>query len=435
MRREVSAGRGLFRLAAGMMLQLSFVLTAMSAEHKSDSLAYVKLIQSVEVSENNRSIIETAEALAQEGLYAEAVELVGDLLPKADTGAVSDATVAKTPWRIAFGTDFYHIEDVDTALLTAEELRDYNRLIETPLSLWSRVRLDHKCNENGLVQGIAPELYASERKAVITVPLRMAMAAERLLVEGAVGAAKWFRADASGNTPFEPAKAQPSDMGKTSLCLINRSLSSPEKNFFWRVPVALSWEHFRKNRTGYESCVEYGFSPAAEWRAGGPLAGVRALLDCRYQDYYNDGADSLDVARLLGRIDGDLRLGQGSFMPALALFADRYTAHERLQEVDRIDCSLRSEYPLHGCVNARLSGRFVYEREAYRIINGTHGFFLDGSETTVRPSLRVSFGTLATIEPELSAELRAAHERDTPDSSTVRRYLWEARRSLEPALR
>ena len=43
-------------------------------------------------------------------------------------------------WLWSTGTDYYHLEDIDTAMMTQEEYQDFRRLTETPLSVWMRVK-------------------------------------------------------------------------------------------------------------------------------------------------------------------------------------------------------------------------------------------------------------------------------------------------------
>ncbi|MBN1127455.1 MAG: hypothetical protein JXA71_00610 [Chitinispirillaceae bacterium] len=393
-----------------------------------DSLSYLRLLPTADTASGNNGLIDAAKALAQEGLFADAVELLRELAPERSPGTAAQTS---TRWRVSSGSDYYHIEDFDTALMTVDELRDYNRLIETPLSVWSRVRLEKQGNARLLRWNTRPELYCTERKATFDIPVRLSTNSHFFQVEAAAGAEKWFRADGSGESPFLPAHSQPSDMGKGSLRLTKRSDKAGSTAVSWTLPASVTGEHYRRNRPGYESRVEYGFAPAIELRPQALHHSVRALLDCRYQQYYN-GADSLDALRLHGRIDGDWRSLRGLVAPSFSFMSDLYASNPVLDAVHRLDGSLRAEYPCAAMVTGRLFFRHVYEREWY---HGSAYPMLDGSETSVRPSLRITPVSMFSLEPELSLEERRSADRASNDTSAFGRYLWEPRRSLDPAVR
>jgi len=403
-----------------------FVFSARAESRDNDSAAYHDARTRISIADSTQSLITAADALAAEGLFADALELLAELSP-GNAGTGGPPADRRTAWRLSTGVDYYHLEDVDTVAMTSEQLRDYQRLTETPLSVWLRAKAAFTPRP-GLLREIAPEALVSERKVRLEIPGRLAFFNDGLLLEPALKAEKWFRADGTADSAFDPFAGQPSDMGGLLFRLTPGNTARSGCRILWSVPVTIDWEHYRRNRPGYESFVEYRIAPALEARSAAFPVSARMDGEVRYGNYFGGGADSLDVLRLLCRGETALRSDKGSAMFGVSWMGDRYMDAQAPSATDRAEAVLRGEYGAPAWVRPRLLVRGGYEQERY---DAPAAFTVGGTQLALRPAAGFPIGEIFIVEPEAAWEWRAARA----DTSRQVPYLWEARTVFEPGIR
>ncbi len=335
----------------------------------------------------------------------------------------------KQPWHISTGVDYYHLEDVDTATMTSEELRDYKRLTETPFSVWTRIKTEIK--PVTIINDVAPEFYLSENKTRLKIPLRTKLFKQVLRLESILKAEKWFSADASGRTPFKPFYGQPSDMGGLALTAIPGNASQADTRFIWSLPVAVDWQHYRINRPDYESFVDTRITPTLEIRGAASSLSALITAEAGYENYYSGNVDSLDVMRMLVRGETSLHTGKGRMAMTAAWMGDRYARAATLNDVDRLEGSLRSEALINSWMSPRLNMRYIYERETYGPRPEQAAFAVDGTELTVFPEVSFAVTDFFRLSPCILWENRGAEA----DGPVDRFFLWEARSAWETGIR
>ena len=413
-------------------LMLAFAMTRLFAEAgASDSVAYFRLKEKIPKADSLQIVIETADALAGQGLYAEAMDMLVKLAT--NEGPAKAPEKRNAPWRISIGADYYHLQDVDTIAMTPDQLRDYKRLTQTPLIVY--VRAAYEAGRSpGIFEKVTPDIYISSYKGRIEIPGRMQMGAGRFSLEAAIKAEKWFDSIASARESFAPAKKQPSDMGGAS---IRFSQSAPlVHGAFWSLaaPVALDWEHYRADRPGYESFVDGRVTPVLELRYAEsfPLS-TRLTGEARYEEYYRKKSDSLSAARFLARMENDVVSRSGLTMNVSAEWqSDRYADRHVPADIDRWEGTLRSEYVICKWLEPRMYLRGVREEERYDKIDSTKAYKLPGTDLIARPSIRLRMGGSLAVEPELDFRRRRA---DLLPGTLSRRLIWEAYDAWEPGFR
>lgn len=429
MRRKM---KGMYRKAHFFIgiLFMAGLCRSLAAED-SDSIAYVRMKVKLPVCDSLRPLLEAADALAGAGLFTDAL----DILQK--QGPIADDTIQQRKrhsdrWRISTGVDYYHLEDIDTAIMTIEELQDYRRLTQTPLSLWARVHFGEKSTlEN--VERIAADIYMSSYKGRLEMPLKMQFARRQVSLETIGKAEKWFQADASGEMPFDPFHAQPSDMGGFSLRTILASVEDNHANPAWSFPLSIDGEWYRTDRPGYESHASYRFSPALEYRRcqSSPFL-TRITGEARYDDYYRTQSDSLDVTRFFAYLENSFSRSPYLINMSIQWSADRFRKAIAPRNIDRWDASARAEYKALERITPRMSVKGIHEREIYGTSDGSGEFSLRGTELTFRPSIRCVLTEMITLEPEVLWQRRWA---DLVSADSTDRYLWNVYKAWEPGLR
>jgi hypothetical protein len=412
-------------LAAGVMVLL-MLTTAIAAQN--DSLAFAALRTRVAAADSASQALGTADALAEAGLYGEAIEILQEHAPAAishDT-TVSRPRIKPVRWRLSSGVDYYHLEDVDTVAMTPEELRDYKRLTETPLSAWLRAKATVKPTAD-CIEEISPQAYVSDRKGRIETAARLSAFNNLVLCEPSLKGEKWFRADASDGS-FEPTDGQPSDMGGAALRLTAGNASRPHNRLEWSVPLSIDWEHFRIDRPGYESLVAYRLLPSMQISAKSlPLRG-RFSVEAEYENYYRTMSDRLDVVRFSGRAEGYATTAKFTSMLSGAWMGDRYTHARDPEAIDRLEGLYRGEYKATRFLTGRIRLHAIHEIERYGALPDSIAAAKIGSELTMAPAIETSITENLKISPELLCERRFA-------ALNAGDFLWDARSAWEPGLR
>lgn len=410
-------------------LMIVAAVVSLRAEN-ADSCAWITLRGRAAVSDSVNQAVRTADALAAAGLYAEAVDILREhASARVDTAAALSTALSaqtRTKWRISSGVDYYRLQDVDTSAMTPQELRDYRRLTETPLSIWLRAKSTITPAVAG-IEEIVPELYVSDRRGGVETAVHFSSPGGLLRLEPAAKAQKWFRADASADSPFEPTAGQPSDMAGASLQLTAGNAPNSAR-LIWVVPIAVDGEHFRADRPGYESFVEYRMFPSLEMQAHALPVRCRLSAQAEYENYYRGVSDTLDVVRFSGRAEAHVRAPAMTAFMSGAWMGDRYTNASSPEAIDRFEGGVRTEYKAAKYVTGRFRLRGIHERERYGSVDGSTVVSIKGSELTVEPAVEIGIGERLKFVPGLLGEQRWAH---TKNGICV----WEARSVWEPVLR
>lgn len=395
------------------------------ADIAADSLRYIELRRSVSP-DVARSILETADLLAQQQLFSDATEILSMIAPQeiAHTD-ISQKTAQR--WRVGLGADYYHLEDVDTVTMTQEEYQDYLRLTSTPMSLWGRGRCVVDFNRRFLNQA-APEIYLSNNRSSFEMPVHISLAEERLALEASLKAGKWFTDDATDTWDrIHPMVRHASDMvGGTIRIAPERSSDNSVLSYLY-APLSVDWEGYRDDRSGYESYVEYRFSPGIELRRKGTVGFVLRLLDeVQYEDYYRPQSDSLDVIRNMLLLECAIDAAAWHIKPKVEWLHDQYPFAGSPFRTDRFKAALRLERESRDLFSPRMEMYVLHEREAHS--SQGERFTLPGSEVRITPGLVVKVSKALSLEPEISYQYRAAQIVNNS-------YLWLAHSRFDALMR
>jgi hypothetical protein len=414
-----------------IFMLLAAAMTRILAQNVSDSASYFQLKEKIPQADSLQIVLETADALAGQGLYAEAMDMLLKLTHKEEP--VKTPEKRHSPWRISTGVDYYHLQDVDTIAMTPDQLRDYQRLTQTPFTTYVRAAYEI-CPLFGMFEKATPQVYFSSYKGGGEIPLLMHMGNGRYTLEAALKADKWFQPTAADRDSFNIVKKQDSDRGGASLRFSQSAPFIHGKRWSLIAPVSLEWEHYRADRPGYESFAEGRLTPVLEirYKEGSPLS-TRMTGEARYEKYYRKVSDSLSAARFLARMENDFKSSSGLTMNLSAEWqGDRYADRHVPADIDRWEASLRSEYLAAKWLEPRMVLRGIHEKERYDRTDSVKAYSLPGIDLIVRPSIRLRMGGALVIEPEFDFRRRFAGL--NPDTST-RRLIWEAYESWEPGLR
>ena len=401
-----------------------------STAAENDSTTYTALRNRIAATDPVNQALATADALAEAGLYEDALELLREHAPAPDSlprhSGSLNTTQKTASWRWSSGIDYYHLEDFDNATMTPEEERDYRRLTETPLSVWSRLSAT-LTPWRGSQAVVLPELYLSERKSRLETAIRYQTPGGAIGMEPAIKAEKWFRSDASDASHFRPGTAQPSDMlGAALRCTIGNS-ERKQGPLHFAVPLAVDWEHYREDRPGYESFIEYRCYPNLEIEKGILPLHLRLSAEIQFEDYYRDVSDYLDVVRLAGRLEGMFRGAAGTSTITAAWMGDRYHHDTLLSMINRCEGGANCRYSFGEHLLARLRLRGIYEIES-----APRSSDLSGGELSALPGIDLQlFDRRLSIGPDMQWERRHAQPVDFGD---IFRYVWEARNAFETGL-
>jgi hypothetical protein len=201
-----------------------------------------------------------------------------------------------------------------------------------------------------------------------------------------------------------------------------------ESSFHFNAPVSMDWEHYRGDRPGYESFIEYRLLPSLEIPQGKLPLHLRFSGQAEFEDYYRKVSDSLDVVRLSGRIEASARGDKRSGTMSVAWMGDRYTNDADPAAIDRLEGAFRGEYSIVGPLSARIRMRGIHETENGSDTNGVD-YHAAGSELTACPGLETAlFGKKLRAGPELLWERRRG-------GASVARSVWYGRTAIEPGVR
>lgn len=395
-----------------------------------DSSTYWCLRNQLPNDKTTLSILQTADALAEEGLYKEAAEILSTLItPQTtiDTNHVNYNSNETTYWRISLGTDYYHLEDFDSTEMSIEEYHDHQRLTEFPLSLWGRAKYTITL-DRGILRKFTPNTFISNYRSSFELPVMLLLLKNRLSLETTAKAGKWFQADARDSSHVDILQLHPSDMGGFLLRCIPGSSTENSSKWTWSTPIVVDWEHYNKDRTGYESLIEYRLMPTIEYRQKGRSSlSARFIGEAHYENYYRSISDTLDVLRGMIHLESAIRSDWYYLQIKSAWFHDNYLNASSPSTVNRWKSTIRYEHKTGEFFSPRLTIQTIHEQEHYDPSTTTASFSLPGTKLSINPSLRLTISEALFIEPEGTWEKQWT---DLTNDS----YLWKALSSWETAI-
>ncbi|MGD9200299.1 MAG: hypothetical protein PVI26_01945, partial [Chitinispirillia bacterium] len=372
---------------------------------------------------------------AEAGLFTEALSILLENSASADTLTHTAVdSIEPRPFsvhrRISSGIDYYRLEDVDTGAMTQEVLNDYRRLTETPLSIWLRAKISIRPMLPALDE-ITPEAYISEKKGRFETAVRFILPGNTVRVEPSLKVEKWFKSGAGSDTAsdasYAPFSKQDSDMGGGYCRILLAPPSKPDAKIRFTIPLSVHGEYYRNDRPGYESFIEYGFSPEMEMTLGTLLSHLRIFGDVKYKDYYRKVSDSPDYIGMSGSFEGMFHRNKTSGILGTVWMGNRYLRTSDHLSIDRIEISMRGEHSFEAPFQASLLFKGIYERESRTPDTGTGKSVISGSGIMaasgldcVLQSKRFRFG------PELLLERHF--------SSVAKNPVWEAKSTVEPEI-
>lgn len=401
-------------LKLALFLTTLFVTVSGSeTETVNDSASYCKLRKQYVQKDENSPVIRTADALAQEGFFTEAA----DVILASAKGPAKEKNVKSTSgslWQLSTGIDYSRLEEVDSAAMTLEELQDYRRLTRIPLSIWARARRTIGLGENADVR---PEIHLSGYKSRLEIPFKMQFAQNRYTVQMAPKGEKWFSSTV-GTPNFRPFKTDSSDMGGAALSLLYQNTNSETS---WSLPFVMDWEHYRFDRSGYESFVEYHTAPFFEYRSDDQPLSASISGELRLTDYYGTWADTLDLIEGTVSARTTFTKKNYSVLAESHYLKNVFVNTQALSQTDRVNMSARIGFELSSHISSQLFARGLYLSEEYE------QYSLRSKELLIRPEIRFTRGTFFT-QTELSVQNRWASEVNS-------QFIWQPGVIYEPILR
>lgn len=399
-------------------LYLATLCTAAASdlsESTSDSSHYHELRKQYSREEQNFAIIRTADALAREGFYSEALEVILTSAQEPDMNeGIQSAT--RGLWHLSTGMDYSRLEEIDSAGMTLEERQEFRRLTRMPLAVWARARRNIELGEKAEVR---PEIYISGYKARLEIPFRRQFVKNKYSVQITPEGEKWFNTSA-GSQDIRPFRADSSDMGGGDLTALCQSTDT-DSDITWSLPFTMDWEHYRIDRSGYESFIEYNTTPFFEYRNNGLPISASLTGELRFRNYYRTWADSLDLIEGMISVHTSFVKNRFSIQAETDYLKSLFINAQALSRTDRMNMSARIDLKVNNNISSQLYARGLFLNEEYEKYN------LQGKEMLLRPGVRFFRGSFFT-ETELSVQNRWTSE--TNDC-----YIWQPGLTWEPTLR
>ena len=408
---------------------------AVGNETNTDSIAYIRLKNHIIRTDPENLALPTTNALAEAGLFTEALSILRENFIPADTVTQTAVDSAESQpysvkWRISSGIDYYRLEDIDTGVMTQELSRDYNRLTETPLSIWLWAKTSIRPTKSRLDE-ITPKAYISEKKGRFETVARFILPGNTVRIEPSVKGEKWFKtvvdSETASDVSHAPFSKQDSDMGGGYCRILFNPPSKLDAKLHVTLLFSVDGEYYRNDRAGYESFVEYGFFPEIEMTMETLLSHCRFLGEVQYKDYYRKVSDSLDVIRMSGRFEGIFRKNKTTGILGAGWMGNRYLRTFNHLSIDRIEFDMLGDHSFDVPFQVSLLFKGVYEQESCTQDTGTGKGVISGSELMVASGLDcVLFSKRFRFGPKLLLERRF--------SSITRNPVWKARSTVEPEI-
>lgn len=389
-----------------------------------DSLNYLLLREKIVSKYLTKEVLLTSDELANAGLYKEAIELLTEFEKKEtekykpNLSSKNITFTKKTKFRVSSGIDYYHLEDIDTAVMTPEELKEYKRLTETPLSIWQRTSSNFTfLFDSNFITSFSPELYNSQRKSFISLNTDLSLP-YNIYIKPEITLQKWHYTDSS----FEFTKPLPSDM-IGGILKIGQEKKYNEKTKY-SIPFTLNIENYRYDSPGYESYVEYRLSPSLDLWANNTNLQTRLSVDLQYENYFKTESDTLDVIRSLAGVEGIINIKNCKINIIIRGFRDYYIK-SFLNTIDRIESSIKIENIPKGKVRQGIKLKAIYEKEKYG--KNINSLLVKGIEFTTKPYVEFFL-----FDKRFKNGIDVLLEKRFSDNTIP--YIWESRSAVEPAI-
>lgn len=374
----------------------------------------------------------------------DALAVLRPLLPSSEELPLPDR--GKAVWRFSSGVDYYHLEDVDTLAMTPEQRESLRQLTEVPLSVWTSVQW-RKTRSAAVVEELVPTLHLSERRTRLSLPLRSRKVGEQLRFMATPKAEKWYDDaagdDAAGDAGAGDAGAVDSGSGHAGAARFRRhdsdmvgveltthltSRPDPQQQRVWQLPLDLDWEHYRRNRLGYESFVEFRITPSLALHNQARTRRGRIWAEARREQYYGSDADTLDVNRFSIRLEAEQRTTAGAVRLGAGWMTDRHLEVRNPQQVDRWEGSVLVQRQWSARWGSQWNTRYVYERNRLAAID-TPPATTGGRELSLVPvvTFRPREDLSLALEPRWERRWSQSRAAAGQTPAQQRYYLWEAR--------
>jgi hypothetical protein len=263
---------------------------------ESDSLAYQQLRESVLAADSgaNAPFVETADALADESLYAEAYEVLQALTASAEPAESTPVAKTGTPgnrrWHFSCGVSWYDYRDTASLQDQTRDERALDTLLRSQLTAFSTIRSDWYPFAGSAFR-VGRQLYLSESRASVSLSPAIHLFREQLRLESSIRAEKALDTMAFGKSP--------SDMVGAGLAVTAGSRPGFDA-LAWRVPASMRLERYRTSLRGRESMLEILSTPSLSWR--NEALSLDLICDVRLSDFDTVSWTRIDTTRrpLLG---------------------------------------------------------------------------------------------------------------------------------------
>ncbi len=354
----------------------------------------------------------------------DALEVLRQRVPSSEELPLPDR--GEAGWRFSSGVDYYHLEDVDTLSMTTEQRESFRKLTEVPLSVWTSAQWQ-LTRPDAVFEEFAPALHISERRTRLSLPLRSREVGEQLRFVATPKTEKWYD-EAAGDAAAARFRRHDSDMVGMEITTHLAARPNPAKKRVWQIPFDLDWEHYRRNRLGYESFVEFRITPSLALHNQARTRRGRIWAEARREQYYGSDADTLDVNRFSVRLEVEQRTAAGAVRLGAGWMTDRHLEVRNPQQVDRWEGSVLAQRQWSARWGSQLSTRYVYERNRLSTID-TSPATTGGSELSLVPAVtfRPREHLSMSLEPRWERRWSQSGAAAGPAAAEQRFYLWDAR--------
>ncbi|MBD3345393.1 MAG: hypothetical protein GF401_10060 [Chitinivibrionales bacterium] len=353
-----------------------FLLSLSAAAQPADSLNYYhtrnKMMQSQD--EDILKAVKAADALAGQGFYTEALDLLNEIAPVIQTPVPPGSAPKHRPpemkntWRIMSGMDYYYLKDIGKADTSDQEARDsIQQLKEEPFAVFAKASLEYTPS-SAFIRSLTPSVYIGNNRTSIDLESRFHFFKKWLNTDIYAKAEKQLmRSDEfRGDTP------DTSDLleGEIRLELQSFHLDNPAG---FSLPLAVTNRTYRYNRSGRSSYLEYSTTPLGEFTTRDFKKTYTAGFLVQYKDYYDrnagigdsSGIDSLDIYRFGPTLTADLLLNRITCNFMAGYLFEHYPNSRRIDTRSDYEFEGRIERKINELIRVPVILDYLYSHEEY----------------------------------------------------------------------